>query len=488
MSCCNQKRQLVSYTILDNPYQNPALKFIAGEPGGTDGALKTLEPNPDDSGVPFLAQAARSQDPVPFSYVYGTDVRAILANIVTVPPDPSSGTSYSLLALPKNAGSFWSVLAKGVVLKWDGKPVATNPHGLSQIGNTLYLLDYDSQKLYLLGTNELNGLLPGDYPLTQTPFDVGAEAGLPATAKGQAIIALKDTSGATFLFALYLDYDTSRDPPHRPGILVRLTARGSSITYAGKVNVGLNPQAIIPITDSNGKITLLIPCIGGIQQRGFTNGEDSTLMAVPAFDSTLTAATLLTGDSAEDPPTAYDICMAAAALRANDQGIVYILTGMYDTYQVFFSWRLYKTTVAKLLSASNLTLSQAVTNGILKVADEVEEDDGGYFWDILHDDGDNEAGDRLWFFQGTPLKVTLSRDYSTPSAVNYARGSGPGTIGGANVNMNGADLTSLTISHAEAGVSLRRGLQRLSPEIKAAALKAAQTRAAAAPEEEAAGK
>jgi hypothetical protein len=161
---------------------------------------------------------------------------------------------------------------------------------------------------------------------------------------------------------------------------------------------------------------------------------------------------------------------------------------MYDSYWVFYSWRLYKTTVAKLLSASGLTLSDAVTQGILTVADEAEEDDGGYFWDILYEDGDNEAGDRLWFFKGSPFTVTLARDYLNPSAVNYARGSGPGKIGGANVNMNGADLTSLAIRHAEAGVSLKRGLQQLAPEVKAAKAQAAKSRAVEAPEEEEPGK
>ena len=200
----DKKRQLLSYTVLDNSYQNPSLKFVLGEKGGTTGALNTLETSPADSGVPFPAQRATSQDPKIFSFLYGSDVRALMAEVVTVPPSPSEEARYSLLALPREAGGVWSVLARNILLTTDGKtPVATNPHGIAQVGNYLYIIDYDSQLIYQVGTNELNGLADGSViTLAQKPFDVGTTAGLPDDAKGQAIIALKDAGGASFLFAL----------------------------------------------------------------------------------------------------------------------------------------------------------------------------------------------------------------------------------------------------------------------------------------------
>lgn len=39
----DNQRQLLSYTVLDNFYQNPSLKFVLGEGGGMDGAAPEEE-------------------------------------------------------------------------------------------------------------------------------------------------------------------------------------------------------------------------------------------------------------------------------------------------------------------------------------------------------------------------------------------------------------------------------------------------------------
>jgi hypothetical protein len=480
------QRQLLSYTVLDNLYQNPSLKFILGEKGGTTGALNTLETNPADSGVPFpseqvISGETYSQDPVLFSFLYGSDVRALMANIVTDPPNPSEEARYSLLYLPREAGGVWSVLARNILLTTDGStPVATNPHGIAQVGNDLYIIDYDTQLIYQLGTNELNGLADGTaITLANAPFDVGSAAGLPIYARGQAIIALTQ-GGTTNLYALYID---SEDQTlYEPSVLVKLSVgSGGALTYVGKVeDLGRNAQEIIPVTDTNG-ITLLIPSIGGAQHYdGTTNGMDSRIEAVPAFTGTFAATILLTGDETVATPAAGDIHAIAASSRDN-VGPVFILAGYYTDDGEFFTWAIYQTIVARLLNLSGQTISAAVTSGALNLAESQNNDGNGYFWDLFYELGDSAKGDRLWKALGTPVTVTLAANYNDPSAVTYARGMGVGHIG--NANMNSADLTSEMIRQVRSGVSFKHGL-RIKQEQRKAALKAAAKAATERKEEE----
>jgi hypothetical protein len=479
----DKQRQLFSYTVLDNDYQNPSLKFILGEKGGTTGALHTLETNPADSGIPFpsrqvISGKPFSQDPVLFSFLYGSDVRMLVANIITEPPDPSLGTTYSLVTLPREAGAHWSVLARNILLTTDGRTgLATNPHGVAQVGNYLYIIDYDTQNIYQLGTNELNGAADGNpITLANAPFDVGSAAGLDTDARGQGIIAVKEGED-TFLYALYLVSDAAQSE-YQNSVLVKLSVgTGGSLAYEDTVeDLGKNAQELVLVTysdDPEDHITLLVPAIGGKQQYGTTNGEDSNITAIDL--STLEPRILLTGDSNAASITAYDLRTIAASPRVGNDGLVYIFTGYYDTYGVFMTWAVYRTTVGQLLALTGQTISLAVASGALTLVEEVEEDGAGYFWDLFYELGDNEAGDRLWFARGTAVEATLARDYTTPSAVNWARGMGAGKIG--NANMNSADLTSEMIRQVRSGVSYKHGL-RMKPEDRKAALRAALKNAA----------
>jgi hypothetical protein len=348
-----------------------------------------------------------------------------------------------------------------------GLSVANNPHGLAQVGNFLYLVDYESRKIYILGADELNGLAAGTpHTLVKTPFDVGAAARLPDDAKGQAIIALNDGT-TTYLYALYIDND-STGTVYGSSILVRLTVDTDStsstygeLTYLDQVDVGENAQEIIPVTETGGNITLLIPAIGGMQQAGATNLTDSDISAVAPFAATLSASILLTGDSAGlPPPQAYDLRAIAAPSRPDSNGSVYVLTGTYDAdYNQDF--RLYKSTVAQLLSASGTNLSAAVTRGILT---EVDYAKGmiGYFWDILYENAAGPDGDRLWFLRGAPILVSRAAAYGARS-LYFGTGTADGQIGGQVINS--ADLTAETVAQAKAGVSLKRGLRGTAPKI-----------------------
>jgi hypothetical protein len=186
---------------------------------------------------------------------------------------------------------------------------------------------------------------------------------------------------------------------------------------------------------------------------------------------------LLTGDSAS-----YDIRVIGASAQANNNSLVFILTANFTSDWLGVNWKLYQTTVSKLLSAGGITLS-AATGTILSVADQgttaFTDYSGVYFLDLLYENAVQANGkERLWFFRGSPLVVTVADAYGSPTQTGnaynfYTVGSDSGQLGGKNVNS--ADLFAETLRQAAAGVSLKRGVR---------AMKAPAAARAAAPAEE----
>ncbi|MHB9291806.1 hypothetical protein Holit_00890 [Hollandina sp. SP2] len=457
------KQLLLGYTVLDAGYQNGRFMEVLGENPGTDGNLSNID-NPKNAGISL---GATTSDPVIFSYAWNSSaVRVLLGKITTDPGTvPSMSCAYSLLESPDQTAAVgtWKALGTDVELLYGGTKVATNPHGVAHIGNTLYIVDYDAQKIYLLGADDLNGKSGGSCILSKAPFDLGqgTEADIPFNAKGQAIIALADEDKNNYLFVLYIVADDSATD-HQGGILVKLAvAANGSLSYVDQTLVGKNPQEIIPVTNGNGTVSLLIPAIGGMQG-ATTNGTASDIRIVPAFGSSFTETPLLTGGSGT-----YDIRVIGASAQASNTSPVFILTANFTNDWLGVNWKLYQTTVSKLLAAGGITLSQAVTNQTLSVADQgttaFTDYSGVYFLDLLYENAVQANGkERLWFFQGSPLVVTVADAYGSPTQTGnaykfYNVGTGTGQIGGKNVNS--ADLFAETIRQAAAGVSLKRGVR-----------------------------
>jgi hypothetical protein len=467
----SDKQVLVTYSALDDAYSNGSVRYARGLRDAAAGTptVGTID-NPSDTGVPLLPADG---DPKMFSFVYKGEARMLLAKVTTTPGALPSTCTWTMLAVPDPAYGDWNTMAKDITLQYDGVNVATNPYGVAQVDEWLYIIDYDSQTIYTLGINEINGLPHGTtYQLTHAPFDLGPTGGeyLPDTAKGQAIIALS-YDGTNFLYALYIDVDaTGMD--HQPGHLVRMTVGGRTITpvYNAQLTVGLNPQEIVPVTRTNGTTALLVPAVGGAQQAGLTNGTESNITSVPAFGSwTDPAPVLITGDSAPATRPAYDIHAIAAPMRGDDAGVVYILTLEYGAGYNGTDWALYQTTVSDLFDLKQETkISDAGFNRVEGVVG----DAAGYFWSILYENGDAADNDRLWFFRGTPLLVTPASAYlspqpaPTPANEYFPAGNTAGEIGG--VNVDWADLTAETLSQAAAGVSLKRGFRSVIKAPKAA--------------------
>jgi hypothetical protein len=469
----------LDYTVLDGGYQNGSLQVIIGDDAGTNGNFGSIQ-NPANTGVPIEITMF---DPVVFSYVYGGSARVLMGKITTSAGTLPSATSYTLLALPGTVGVPWpTALATNISLvDENNNPVATNPHGVAQVGDWLYIVNYDSQKITRLGTNELNGLSAGStHPVAKQPFDLAEEAELPDNCRGQAVIALKDGAGNNYLFALYIRNNPAATQ-YNPSILVKMAVNADgSLRYVAQAEVGMNATEIIPVDGGDGGVTLLVPAMGGPQQGGTTNGANSNITAVPAFASTFTARVLLKGDDPAPTPPTFDLREIAAPMPGSGIDGVFIMTGTYDT-SYNQNWTLYWTSITKLLGFNNTPISTAAggTDPALITVDG-SLGSPGYYWSILWENGDANNKPRLWFLRGSPILATLATDYNSPTSSQpdtnkykfFAQGTGPGQIGGQNVNS--ADLIAETLRQAAAGVSLKRSLRgRIDPHVRAAIQKAA---------------
>jgi hypothetical protein len=483
------KELLITYSVLDDVYKNGSLRYIRGlqdaAAAPAPANVGTID-NPREPGVPLQST---DPDPKMFSYAYKSGVRVLVSKVVT----PVSGTApYTTWSLYEaGAKGFWAELARDIKLQLP-KPVpnspviATNAYGVAHLGDWLYIVDYDSQKIFTLGTNELNGL-PRDsfYKLTQDALDLGpnSAANLPSTAKGQSIVVLQKTSSdpspiasGPYLFALYTNPTDAYATTYDPSILVRMKiGSGGTPSYDAQCALtGVNSQEIVPVTDATGVVTLLIPSVGGPQQAGGSNAKSSMIEKVVAFynvepeEAEWLPTTAVTG--AEEGT--YDIFAIATPDRTDPNGVVYILTYDYSTGYAGTDWRLYQTSVSGLL---NLTGTPTLPAGF------TDRDDGtgapGYFWNILMETGDptNVNNDRLWFFQGSALLATLARAYVPSTTLNDANklfpvGTADGQIGGSNVDW--ADLTIEAVRQALAGKSLKHSVRAAQPPAAAAAAEA----------------
>jgi hypothetical protein len=493
--------QLLTYTVMkDDNYDNGKLMNVKGledavpATGSQTANVGTVN-NPIQSGITIDSS---KRDPVVFSFEYinnGTkELRMLLATIVTpTPGQASTDCLYSLLKMGTNGD--WTALATNVQLCYPTLSVncANNPHGVAQIGNMLYIIDYDTQMIYFLDGDALTGATAGKLVLA-APFSLVSTLNDPK-ARAQALIALNNS-----LFALYISCEADAET-HYDGTLVRVTVSGqTTLSVSAQTKVGMNPQMIIPIHPTSGSPILLIPAIGGKQKnQGAGNYTVSNITKVPAVGTWPSPApkilvsnapnTVPTPPVGAPPAISYtlDIQAIAAPVPApeeeelGDDGIVYILSGIYNGDEwTPKSYALWKTTVGDLNSLvpeNNTSVWTAYDDGILSGAENGNVP--GYFWDIFYENKGGGLVGRLWFLRGSPIIVSPASDYNAGGLV-FNRGTNPGQIGGENVNS--VDLTAEIARQVQAGVSLRRGLRAHKPSIRAA--KAAPTVAVAAEEEE----
>jgi hypothetical protein len=506
-----ENKVLVSYTIEDQGFQQGKLMYVAGKEDAKEGDLGTIVlPKPAED----VEIEKTLPDPVVFSYANTTGgnirLREVLAKIDS-DADPLRASTCTLTVLVPEVDDNWVSLTKDVSLVLTGTttPALRNPHGLAEVGDWLYFIDYESQHIAMVKKDILENAAQGD-SLGVPVFSLASALGNDPNAKGQAIIALGEK-----LYALFISADAEATE-HDPGYLFRLGIDTSGatpvLTVERTTRVGRNPQSIIPVNDGS-KVQLLIPAIGGPQYYvGATNGTYSNITVVEAEAATAwppAADVVVTGDAYQAPPfpnpapapSAYDIHAVGAAMRGGASRL-FILTQIYNNNAKAAPWRLYTISVADFLALLDddnapLTLSQAaaLTEGDLEVIDQavmatpdpVASDDI-YFWDLLYEQTlrTDDAEDRLWLVLGSPFLVTKAQAYGSPTMVEpeanpFAMFS---CIGG--VNVNSVDLTIETLHQAKREVSLKRGMRasKLSAPTAKAAISAASMSAEEGVEED----
>jgi hypothetical protein len=482
------KELLAAFTMLDNNYKSGAIRYIPGTAAGDtpDLSPEAIENPVTAVGIPALAVGSDDDpDPIFFAFIVlgvtkdgDPEVRLLLVKVTTDPLSRKSIGRYSVLNPHDPPSGTWETLAKDVYLTKNSARVAGNPHAVAQVGETLYIIDYDSQKIWPLGIHELDGSIgkPAlDHPLEGDPIDLGpgTAAALSENAKGQDLIYLQNGEDE-YLFALYEVPDPEATTGYANSVLLRLKKDASSGLFVYdniKEDVGANAQSIIPVSNSSSVMSLLIPAIGGLQNAGSTNGTESNIYKVADPFNSFSAARLLTGDPmpSSGAPGAFDI--AAIAAQAADDGVVYILTFTFDTGYTALNWKLYKTTADQLLNlppsppppappVPSPTLSSLETSGVLAIAAQgptagIHGYGGLAFWDIVYENGSLPAGDRLWFRRDGIL-INDARNYGANPRV-FNPGLALGQTGGDNINS--FDLIAETIRQVKAGVSLKRGFK-----------------------------
>jgi hypothetical protein len=482
-----EQELLAAFTVMDVMYKNGVLRYIPGDAaGGTLDISSGAIGDPVTAvGVPSVAIGADDDpDPVLFTFTVpgptlnsDPEVRILLVKISTpVPGQPSGTARYSVLNPHNPPSGTWETIARDVHLKYNNADAVGNPHAVAQAGDTLYIIEYDTQKIWSLGVHDLDGkITTPDVVATcslAAPINLGpgSDADLPADAKGQALIYLENGSDK-YLFALYQVPDALDPTGYVASVLVRLKKNATSglFEYDDDTVVGLNAQSIIPVSytpeDAEEALTmLLIPAIGGRQQAGSTNGANSDIYKAAPFAGTFSADVVLTGDPmpAQGAPTTFDI--AAIAAQAANNGVVYILTFTFDTGWTALYWKLYRTTADALLGLSGSPTLSSLEGGVLIKKDGNPSDGptpgidvyGGLnYWDILYENGTTAAADRLWFRKNGVL-INDAQSYGG-SPRTFATGLELGQIGGDNINS--FDLVAEVIRQAKAGVSLKRGFK-----------------------------
>jgi hypothetical protein len=463
---------------MDGPYTHGKFRFIQG-----DNSVPTIG-DPADTGLDAI-RAYLDPDPVLFSYMNEDSPRALLCNVstdFTVTPPVSTGKYTVCVPTLNTAGTSytWSFVMSGTTTKAkdvtlvdeNGNPVAGNPYGIAQVGDTLYIVEYDSAKIYSVAIADLEAADEGGTRevtlAADTPEHIPEDNN-----HGTALIALTGgDEGDTYLFALYTNIIGS-------SYLASVVARylvdpdDGSLGDPEIVTVGVNATGLVPVvTDS--ATYILVPAIGGSQKQNNTNGLTSNLVVIDAFNdfssSTNTGTIAFTGDEAA-PPTAstnYDIHGVASSPDGTN---VYVLTLSYDA-SYLSCWRLYQTDIESIVANSEVTPKLSLSNatGLTDVAHDTGAP--GYFWEVLYDN--TAAGGRLWFLKGTPIQISTG-DYATVlKTITYS-----GNLYDSAFNVNSADLIGETIYQAaqNASINTRLGTTR-------ALAKTAQAAAASAAEEE----
>jgi hypothetical protein len=451
--------------VLDARYTHGKFRFVSGDNGAAPPTIN----DPADTGLQDI-DPLTDEDPELFSYLNGSNPRAMLVNITTdFSTKPATSKGKYTACVPSASGTtfVWDYLkdpndnplAKDIALKYGSGDVAGNPYGIVNPGNWnyLYIVGYDEAKIYQIDRSAFEGTAESGALAVRLAIDVSSY--LPNTPglyhHGAALITL-NAGSVRYIYALFTSatIDSAGYPDEYKESTVlryRVNSDGSVLSTPAVVRVGKNATALIPVS-SGGTVSILVPAIGGKQNYGSTNGTNSNLTQINAFGASLTASTRITGDTPSDPPLSandnYDIRGVAVSTGGDN---AYLLTVTYDA-NYLACWKLYTMNLAGILThEGDKNISALITAGLLAPVNDSGFGVSGNYWEILYDN--TVSGGRLWFLKGTPIRVSAGGNYASQLKLVDKPYDGS-TVG----NVNSADLIGEMLYQAAQGAALNTRL------------------------------
>jgi hypothetical protein len=450
--------KMFTYTSGDEYYQNTALYHIDKDDTKDSSVLDGILPPVKVRDLYPSPTTPISQDANVNSYISknrGRNVlRFIVYKIVTNPVgDPSITCVYTELDANYAAVSEPDI----TLVEKEGSliSVATDPHGITQVDETLYISDYDSARIWLLGIEALAGVPAPEPPVTIPTLTLDPPIDLTDTLPkidppapgdysyhGNGIMALPNGND-NYLFAVFIASDTEAVPTYADSQLARikLNSSGTAATELAFIPLGPNTVDMDLTYDKDGNPVILLTSIGGGQHAASTNEEDSMISkVVDLFSANFTKGNnlvdLIKGNSWDPINPVGDL----RSLTVEGNGNIDILAGYFNSENYTgFDWYVYRTNNSRLLNIEDaISISKAVAQGVFTVIGH-DTCSPGYYWSLMSGKG------RLILIKGSSVVITdaAAPDFSIGGKnVTFGPGTEAGDIG--NINTNSIDFTEAT--------------------------------------------
>lgn len=317
----------------------------------------------------------------------------------------------------------WTLLVEKTSTEWG----FSNPYGLVVVGDSLYVQDYDSNKITKVDLSS-----SGSYAAS-TFYTVSPASGY--TAHGNGMDYYNDGSNS-YLIAVYSQVDSSYN--YTNSLLVKVLVAGTPT--AASVSLNANVMSVTVFGD-----TALVCSSGGSQIAG-GNGANSKLQVVDVNASTPSVTQTIT---AMTSPSSFGDFVDVAIMEETTDA--YVLLANYDSSWSNYTYRIIKTTAGDLSGGSFGTGYSTVTGTTSAAAT----------WLLAPD------SDVLWFVSANIVNlIDTSVDIDASGAItavaNNTNGSASGSIGLGNSAVNGylntasVVIEKTTAALKAAGVSVVR--------------------------------
>jgi hypothetical protein len=473
----------------DEEYTNFKIVHIDGDDPGTDGNLGSLG-NPVK--VTSFAIDPLEEDPKGHSYLYpngagGYKLRYMIETIETPSPPGGTSTSKFTQAEVTTAGGVetWTTIGgKNITLKYNNVSVAGNPYGfvkaLLAADTRLYFGDFDSPKVWFVGGNAFVGVADNGSLTLSAPIDLGSliprypPAPRPAYAPHIQALSIVhgtvdgDTTGEADYLLVLIARSLTVGKTYGPSLLARVKldpTTGGAVEMSILDGLGLNAVSLTLVKDMDGRFQGVVGSIGGEQQAGTNNGDESKIEAVNIFAATMTKVTCLVGDEF-DPEKPFaptgDFRTTAVKLNAGNGDEMAVLTGNFNQNFSRFEWAIHVGVTGNILSSRDKTINEALADGVTLVTIASGSNPGNY-WDIAVETGPAGQTNRIWFLRGSEVVVAAFPVTSPRRELVYPTGEETGQMQG--YNMNGADATFNTLMEANLPHSSKTKLSSIPPVI-----------------------